>query len=252
MAGAIEATANGINAAGATYVFVEPANGWTDETETAKLTTSDPTVGGFAGFSLSFKGNTLVVGAIAAAFSGEAYVYVKPASGWTSATETAKLAPSDGSVNDFFGSSVSFSCHTILVGSPGNGNSNGYGAGYIFVKPAKGWTNTTETAKLTASDGQPFDSLGTSVSLLGGTALMGAPGVFFGNVPGKAYVYVEPVGGWKTTSSFQARLKSADRRATDLFGSAVVLDGTTDFVGAPSSHYQAGSAGPGAVYIFAP
>lgn len=250
MAGAVQVPVNGSNSAGATYVFVEPPGGWADATETAKLTTSDSQVGGFVGSSLSFKEDTLVVGGVGATFAGKAYVYVEPAGGWTSTTETAKLSPSDGSVNDFFGSSVSLCGGTILVGSPGH--RNGRGAGYIFVKPSTGWVNATENAKLIASDGHAFDSLGTSVSLVGGTALMGAPGVSFGTVTGKAYVYLEPAGGWKTTSSFHARLKAADRSPTDLFGTAVVLNGTTDFVGAPAAHYSGGSSGPGAAYVFGP
>ena len=50
----------------------------------------------------------------------------------------------------------------------------GPGAAYVFEKPAGGWVNMTETAKLTASDGAAFDYFGISVSLSGDTALVGA------------------------------------------------------------------------------
>jgi hypothetical protein len=251
MAGEIYASQNGINGAGATYVFVEPSTGWADGTETAKLTASDPNVGAFVGSSLSFDGETVVVGATGAAYSGEAYVYMKPAGGWTNGTETAKLTPTDGVVNGFFGYSVALSGKTILVGSPGAGpNSNGFGAGYIFVKPRQGWANATQNAKLTASNLHAFDSLGTSVSLVGGKALMGAPNVWFGNSTGKAYIYLKPAGGWTNTSTFDAELKSKDRRPTDQFGVAVALDRTTEFVGAMSAHYSGGNPGPGATYVF--
>ncbi len=55
--------ANGSN--GAAYVFTEPASGWANMTETAKLTASDvyPDQGSVLGESVSIDGDTVVVGA---------------------------------------------------------------------------------------------------------------------------------------------------------------------------------------------
>ena len=73
-------------------------------------------------------------------------MFVKPAGGWASATETAKLTASDGAVNDNLGSSVALSGDTIVAGAPTRGP--GVGAAYVFVKPAGGWASTTETAEV--------------------------------------------------------------------------------------------------------
>ena len=64
--------------------------------------------------------DTLVVGADRdddnGSNSGSAYVFVKPSTGWASATETAKLTASDGAAEDRFGSSVSVDGDTVVVG----------------------------------------------------------------------------------------------------------------------------------------
>ena len=44
----------------------------------------------------------------------------------------------------------------------------------MFVKPAAGWANATETAKLPASDGAAGDQLGFSVAVSGDTVVAGA------------------------------------------------------------------------------
>jgi hypothetical protein len=48
------------------------------------------------------------------------------------------------------------------------------GSAYVFVKPAGGWANMTETAKLTASDGAANDFFGNSVAISGDTVVVGA------------------------------------------------------------------------------
>src|SRR6185369_6700797 len=95
---------------------------------------------------------------------GAAYVFVKPASGWTTATETAKLTASNGTTGSF-GYSVAISGDTVAVSETG--------AEYVFVKPAAGWTNMTQTAKLTASDGG-LGGFGYSISVSGDTVVAGS------------------------------------------------------------------------------
>ncbi|MGZ4248082.1 MAG: hypothetical protein ACXVUE_07215 [Solirubrobacteraceae bacterium] len=79
--------------------------------------------------------------------------------------QQAKLTASDGATNDFLGNSVAVDGNTVVAGAPG-ATVNGHaiqGAAYVFVKPAGGWANATETARLTASDGAAGDDLGISV-----------------------------------------------------------------------------------------
>lgn len=244
---------------GRAYVYVEPAGGWSGIlTETAELTASDAASGSAVGTSVSISGNTVVVGA-PGEMPGAAYVFVKPASGWVNATETAKLTSSDGLATDQFGTSVSISGNNIVVGAPNaTGSSSQTGAAYIFTQPAGGWTDMTQTAKLTASDGASYDQMGFSVASSGGTIVAGAPyaaGISGGT--GSAYIFVEPAGGW-SNSTQTAKLIAPDGETGDTFGSAVAIANSTVAAGAPQR-----SRGPlnfrgyppwwkeGGVYVFA-
>jgi len=90
---------------GAAYVFVRPAQGWTNTAQAnAELTASNPTSESYLGYSVSISGNTIVAGApdIYANAPGAAYVFVEPSTGWANSTETAILSPLDGIVNEYF------------------------------------------------------------------------------------------------------------------------------------------------------
>ena len=91
-------------------------------------------------------------------------------------TQTAKLTASDGAASDEFGSSVSISGNTVVVGAPDAtvGGNTQQGAAYVFTEPGSGWANMTQTAKLTASDGAADDWFRHSVSISGNTVVVGA------------------------------------------------------------------------------
>ncbi|MDG4585484.1 MAG: FG-GAP repeat protein, partial [Candidatus Competibacter sp.] len=163
---------------GAAYVFVRPAGGWADATETAKLTASDGADDDFLGSSvaISADGGTVVAGEHSnASYRGAAYVFVRPAGGWATATETAKLTASDGASFEYLGTAVAVSADggVIVAGATYNASR---GAAYVFVRPAGGWATATETAKLTANIGPNFDQLGSAVAVSGdgGTVIAGA------------------------------------------------------------------------------
>jgi hypothetical protein len=243
---------------GAAYVYVEPAGGWRGSlTETAKLTASDGVMGDALGNSVSLSANTVVAGAPSAFPSaGAAYVFAEPAGGWTSANQTAKLTSSDGQGGDSFGLSVSIRGSTVVVGAPDApiGANAVQGAAYVFIKPASGWANGTQLAKLTASDGNTAAILGQSVSISGNTIVAGAPGTVIGRnfSQGAAYTFVEPTGGWSNMTQ-TAKLTETVGYAGDLLGTAVSIDGNTVAAGAPdfSRGVLFGAyASEGAVYVF--
>ncbi|MGA2100778.1 MAG: FG-GAP repeat protein [Candidatus Sulfotelmatobacter sp.] len=189
---------------GAAYVFVEPSGGWKNMNETAKLTAADAASGDFVGTSVAISGNTIVVGAdqnnsVGASFpppepngAGAAYVFVKPSAGWSNMTETAKLTASDGAAGDDFAYSVSILGNTIVASSPNAtiGTTNLEGAAYIFEKSGSQWKNSTESAKLTASDGHSVTLLGMGLSISGNTLAAAAFD--------KVYLFFKPAGGWST------------------------------------------------------
>jgi len=231
---------------GSAYVFVNSGGAWGFA---AKLTASDGAGGDRFGYSVALSGDTALVGASGdESGQGSAYVFVEPGGGWTTTSAyTAKLTASDGATGDSFGISVALSGDTALVGAYGDNISiSDEGSAYVFVEPGGGWASGTETAKLTASDGDTGDRLGWSVALSGDTALVGA---YFNNVgfntdQGSAYVFVESGGGWATGTE-TAELTASDGATSDWFGWSVALDGDTALVGANRDDSDKGSA-----YVF--
>ena len=197
--------------------------------QAAVLTASDGQAQDEFGTSVSISGDTVVVGAPDAtvgnnAEQGAAYVFTESGSGWT---QTAKLTASDGAAKDYFGDSVSISGNTVVVGAEGatvSGNID-QGAAYVFTEPASGWADMTQTAELTASDGQAYDGFGTSVSISGNTVVVGAPG------GGAAYVFTESESGWANMTQ-TAILTASDGAEFYSFASSVSISGNTVVVGA--------------------
>ena len=256
VAGAGGATVDGQDSRGAIYVFEKPAGGWASGTETAKLTTSDGFASAQFGHPVAIFGNVVVGGAVLATVNGHqdqgaAYVFVKPAGGWASGTETAKLTASDGAASDQLGRSVAVSGNTVVAGAPGAtaGGRKGQGAAYVFVEPAGGWANETETAKLTGSDSNPGDEFGWSVAVSARTVVAGAFDTTVSGRPGQgaAYVFEKPQNGWESATE-TAKLTASDGAAGDEFGVAVAASDSTIVAGAPAAS-ENGSGG-GAAYVF--
>jgi hypothetical protein len=86
------------------------------------------------------------------------------------------------------------------------------------------------------------DFFGWSLALSGNTLLVGAPFTFDTQGPtGAAFVFTESNGVWEQSQ----QLKASDAVATDYFGQAVGLAGTTAVVGAYNKN-----GGEGAAYVF--
>ena len=241
---------------GSAYVFVKPGGGWANMTEIAKLTASDGAESDYFGRSVAIDGDTIVVGApfndIGSHFDrGAAYVFVKPGGGWTSMTETAKLTASDGASQDQLGHSVAISGDTIVVGAryARIGINFSQGSAYVFEKPSGGWANTTQTAKLTSSDGKMGDAFGWSVAISGDTIVAGAVTSENGNsYLGTAYVFVKPGAGWVSAME-TAKLTASDRANADHFGESVAIDGDTIVVGARADDVGS-NLDQGSAYVF--
>ena len=214
----------------------------------ARLLASDGATDSWFGYATSLAGDTAIVGAIyktvsAAARQGEAYVFVRSGTTWT---EQAKLLAGDGAAGDFFGASVGLSGDTAIVGARGkvvNGNAT-QGASYVFVRSGTTWG---EQAKLVASDGAAYDQFGTSGSLSGDTAIVGASTKNLGarTAQGASYVFVRS----GTTWTEQAKLLGSDGAANDYFGASVSLSGDTAIVGALVKTVG-GVSGQGEAYVF--
>ena len=201
---------------GSAFVFVMPGSGgWVSTSTAAKLTASTRGDNDYFGRSVAIDGDTIVVGADEAentvdgsqVKTGSAYVFTKPGTGWATDTETAKLTASDSAATDKFGYAVALDGDTVVVGAYGNDSSRG--SAYVFTKPASGWDDGTETAKLTPSDGRQNHKFGSSVAIDGDTVVVGAENKDANDVKA-AYVFDvvawDDIAGPRATSHIVRRL----------------------------------------------
>lgn len=248
---------------GAVFVYERGASGWTSGTEIAVLTASDAETRDQLGWAVAISGDVIVASAIRAnGGAGALYVFVKPAGGWTSMTETAYLRSSTGDYLDL-GWSLAVSGDMIVAGAPSYdaGLLDDAGAALIFEKPPGGWGprsagDVTETKFLTLPTPLAHGQLGFSVSASGATVVLGSPGE--GPFQGAAYVYQADLTiGW-TTITLLARLSASDGDWNDAFGYSVAVRGRLVAIGAPCDDDLdgttcSGAAGEhswGSVYIF--
>jgi hypothetical protein len=235
---------------GAVYVFKRAASGWGSGAEIAKLTASDGVANDRFGTSVAISGDTIVVGcpcprgnAMQPLPGGAVYVFTKPAGGWATGTETAKLLASERVAGGGFGVSVAISGDAIVAA--------GQQSAYVFIKPAGGWVSGAETAKLTASDAAV--GFGSVVAISADTIVAGAPfdkltpGFMCPCNQGSAYVYTEPAGGWATATE-TAKLVASDATGDGFFGRSVAVSGDTIVAGAVPMIGL--SAGAGSAYVF--
>jgi len=223
---------------GAAYVFTRKNDNWTQQ---ARLQPDDFHAIHFGG-DVALYNNTAVIGAYSdnesGANAGAAYVFTRTNNIWT---KQQKIMASDTDAGDDFGTAVSLSDDTLLVGAQG-AQTNGYwsGAAYVFTRTNGAWQQQT---KLTANDTEANDYFGMDLSLDRDTALIGSvhdAGPGFRS--GAAYVFTRPNG---TTWAQQVELLAPDTAAEDQFGGAVSLDINTAFIGAKGNDHN-----KGAVYVF--
>ena len=160
---------------GAAYVFVRPATGWGNMTQTAKLTASDATNGNRLGTAVAVNGNTILVGADRLGArpieGGALYLFVKPGGGWTSMTETAQLTAFQDHYSSGFGNAVGLSVGEVVAGAY---NDNLF---YVFQEPASGWATTSTPNYRVKSPSWPSSTdFGLVTAIYGGTIVVGGPG----------------------------------------------------------------------------
>lgn len=201
----------------------------------------------YFGKSIAMDSNYLVVGVYGYENNaGCVYIYKFVGSVWN---YVARLSASDKEADDYFGYSVGISGNTIVVGAYGDDdNGSNSGAVYVFEKPQNGWTNSTQTAKLKASDGAADDLFGKSVAISGNDIIVGS--VWDddnGSFSGSAYVFSKPLNGW-TNATETAKLKALDGSQGNQFGYSVAISGSTILVGTNKDNDNGSNSG--SAYIF--
>jgi len=189
--------------------------------------------------------------------------------------QQAYLKASNTGVDDVFGTSVSVSGDTVVIGAPhedsdstgvdgaDNDNLVDPGAAYVFARNGTIWSHE---AYLKASNTDALDDFGRSVSVSGDRIVVGAPGEDGGDPgvngnqddsfnhfsSGAAYVFVRGATSW----SQEAYLKASNPNENDLFGTAVWVAGDLVVVGAIGEESDGTSEGDnsllsaGAAYVF--
>jgi hypothetical protein len=236
----VGATQNIYNGTGSAYIFKWDGTSWVEQ---QKLLASDGAVDSF-GYSVSISGDYAIVGAYGdddkGIDSGSVYIFKRDGTSWV---EQQKLLASDGAANDNFGYSVSISGDYAIVGAIyDDDKGTNSGSAYIFKWDGTSWV---EQQKLLASDGAAVDLFGSSVSISGDYAIVGAYGDDAKGIDsGSVYVFLRSGTSW----SQQQKLTASDGAAGDLFGYSVSISGDYAIVGAHQDDDKGTNSG--SAYIF--
>jgi hypothetical protein len=186
LAGAVGDNAGTAADRGAAYVFRRSGATWAQQ---AQLVAPDAVASARVGDAVALAGDTALAGAPFDQVGGHrnqgsVYVFARSGSVWS---PQARLVETGGDADDGFGSSLAMVDDTALIGVQNDGDSladggQGMGRGSVVVygRAAGAWV---QKAKLTPADPAVNDHFGSSVSLDGDTALIGAYG---DNVAGRA------------------------------------------------------------------
>jgi len=292
--------------AGASYIYKRTGTIWAQE---AFLKTSNPDASDVFGNAVSLSGDTAIVAAIgedsnqttitngtassldnSAPGAGATYIYKRTGTIWA---QEAYLKSSNHDAfdllgSDLYGTTVALSGDTAIVGAPYedsnqttitngpaaslNNSLGASGASYIYKRTGTTWA---QEAYLKASNSKGSALYGTSTSLSGDTAIVGAYGEASNQTtitngvtsslnhslgrPGASYIYKRSGSAWAQ----EAYIKASNANAWEDFGSAVSLSGDTAIIGAnnegsnqttitngPTSSSDNTAASSGAVYVY--
>ena len=242
-------TYDGMEGAGAVYVYTGSGAGWTLQTT---LKAGTPGAHEQFGWSVALSGDTALVGDLRQTVAGKsgagsAYVFTRSDTAWT---QQQMLSASDAAADDRFGFSVALDGDTALVGADQKTvDGNAYaGSVYVFTRAGSTWSEQTQLAPW---DGAANRHFGDTVALSGDTALVGR---YYGRgqsnlggvtEAGAAYVFTGSGASWTQ----QAELLPGDGAVGDLFGAAVTIAGDRAVIGAPTLA-NGGMNYAGAVYVF--
>ena len=200
------------------------------------------------GFAVAIDGNYAIVGNWRSADkgrrSGSALIYFFNGTTWI---QQQRLVAKDGETVDGMGRSVDIEGDLAIAGARGDDDGgSAAGAAYIFVRDGDEWK---EEDKLLAEDPSAEDIFGTSVSLSGDYAIVGAylddDG---GSATGSAYIFKRnPQGKWAQTDKLNLGKNAV---ALDTFGVSVSLSGDTALIGAHQRDVKGKGVDSGAAYIF--
>ncbi len=193
------------------------------------------------GSSVSISGNYAIVGAPsdnvgANTNQGSASIYQWDGSSWVL---MQKITDAIGESNDFFGNSVSISGNYAIVGAEGDdiGSDVNQGSASIYQWNGTSWVLMQKITDLT---GAANDNFGSSVSISGNYAIIGADSDDIGanSTQGSASMY-----NWNSSSwVLLNKIYDAAGSVNDHFGYSVSISGSYAIIGAYGFNSNQGAA----------
>lgn len=197
--------------------------------------------------------------------AGSVNVYVKSGANWVF---QQKLVAPTRRAQVYFGSSVSISGDTIVVGAYGEthdeGNANSLsaaGAAYVFTRSGTTWTFQKKLVGTGTEGRRADDQYGYSVAIHSGTIVVGSWYQDFNsagaggyiNAAGAVFIYTGSGSTWNLQQRVAAETTAGGRTAESRFGCSVSIESDTILVG--SMNHSLDSAGlnsvseTGAAYV---
>lgn len=234
------------SASGSVYVYTRTEGVWSFQT---KLLASDGGINEVFGSSISFNGDTAVIGAFGVdgigVDSGAAYIFTRTNGVWT---QQAKLMPTDATADDRFGGAVTIYADTAVIGA-GSDDETGEvsGSAYVFTRTKGVWT---QASKLLPDDPTIGKRFGSALSLSDDSLVIAAIGDHAPNLnSGSAYLFTQPngpEGDWiQHTKILPVGINGGDR-----FGNAVTISGSTAIIGSSGDDADFTNQDTGSAYIF--
>jgi len=188
-------------------------------TQVAELTPSDGVAGDRFGYSVAISGTVIVVAALEhvnhdPANTGSLYVYVEPAGGWTSMTETAELNLAQAGAQ--LGKSIGTTGNEVVALNFNNASV------VVWNKPSGGWVSSSKpNAELLT--GSPGSNL-ANVAISGNVIVAGCPTAFqFGST----FLYLKPANGWNKIGIMPTARLVGSSGQFGGGGQAVAISGNT-------------------------
>ncbi|MGD9109653.1 MAG: hypothetical protein PVG93_01815 [Phycisphaerales bacterium] len=180
----------GASNSGSAYVFEYVGDSWIEQQKLVPSGTINEWHLFGCSVAIDENNGSCLIGAkgddIMADDAGAVYFYKYYSGSWTF---FEKLFAPDATAHNVFGGAVSLLGDIFVVGSSGDDDLGSVcGSAYVFKKD-ENLRPPWKIIKLTASDGEYQDYFGTSVSISGNNALVGAPAGYKDPAIGSAYVY---------------------------------------------------------------
>ncbi len=235
--GSPSADSPGAADAGAAYIFAKNGLSWS---QSQKLIASDRSTGDSFGSSVAIDGDYAVIGAPNDTYFGfnnlgSVYVFHRVSGIWVQ--EFNILAPSGFQAsNNRFGSALSISGSTIVIGAQYEGFSKG--AAYVYTRSGSSWSLQQRLQPAGMAGSALFAE---SVSIVGDTLAVGASGdnSTRGFATGAVYTFQRAGNLW----SQNAKLIGANTTSSSQFGRDVSMDANQLLIASPFE-------GAGRSYIF--